>query len=231
MVPRRLSNRRRARNAACRHVIALTPGVPFRMDSLEVNKAIASVLVAGIAFMAATLVADGLVHPTQLKQSAIHVDVATPAPPASAAPAAPEQPFAQMLATADEKAGDELAHKVCAVCHTFNEGGKAGVGPNLYGIIGAPHAHMAGYDYSDAIKSKKGPWTYDELNEWLTKPSAYAPGTKMSFPGFSSEKQRAEVVSFLRTLSAHPEPLPPATAAPEPKPAAPSAEGTAAPAK
>jgi cytochrome c len=180
------------------------------MDSMEVNKAIASVLVAGIAFMAASLVADGLVHPTRLKQAAIQVEL--PKEPGAAPAAAPEPPIAALLASADVKAGEKIASTVCAACHSFDEGGKAGIGPNLYGVLGGPHAHMAGFDYSSALKSKQGPWTYDELNAWLTKPSAYAPGTKMTFAGLSSEKQRADVIAYLRTLSKNPEPLPPVPA-------------------
>jgi len=100
----------------------------------------------------------------------------------------------------------------CIACHSFNEGGKAGVGPNLYGVVGAPHGHMAGYAYSAALKGKEGPWTYDEMNQWLKKPSAYAPGTKMSFAGLSDAKARANVIAYLRSLSPNPEPLPQAAA-------------------
>jgi cytochrome c len=213
MVPRNLRGRAAAGNAPALSPavsIALSFGVPHCMDSMEVNKAIASVLVAGIAFMVSTLIADGLVHPTRLEHSAIKVEgvpsAATPSAPA------PEQPIAALLASADVKEGESIAHKVCAACHTFEEGGKAGVGPNLYGVVGAPHGHMQGFDYSSALKGKQGPWTYDALNEWLKKPSAYAPGTKMTFPGLSSEKQRADVIAYLRTLSHNPEPLPPVPA-------------------
>ena len=187
------------------------------MDSMEVNKAIASVLTAGIAFMMASLVADGLVHPTPLKQSAIQVELPAAAGAPAAAPAA-EPPIGPLIVSADVAAGDKLVHQVCAACHTFNDGGKAGVGPNLYGVVGGPHAHMQGFDYSSALKGKQGPWTYDALNEWLTKPSAYAPGTKMTFAGLPSEKQRADVIAYLRTLSGAPVPLP-------------TAGGDAAPAK
>ncbi len=190
------------------------------MDSLEVNKAIAAVLVAGIAYMAATIISDGLVNPTELKKSAIQVEVASTAAEGPAK-AAPETPLPVLLASADEKAGDAYAHKVCAACHTFGEGQPAGLGPNLYGVLGGPHAHMAGFDYSSALKDKKGPWTYDALNEWLTKPSAYAPGTKMTFAGISSAKDRANVIAYLRSLSKTPEPLP-AVPAPPAAPAAPA---------
>jgi cytochrome c2 len=78
-------------------------------------------------------------------------------------------PIAPLLATADPAAGESYAKKVCAQCHSLNEGGKAIIGPNLYGVVGGPHAHMPGFNYSDAMKAKQGPWTYDELFAWLTK--------------------------------------------------------------
>ncbi|MEJ1977912.1 MAG: hypothetical protein WDN49_19200 [Acetobacteraceae bacterium] len=83
-------------------------------------------------------------------------------------------------------------------------------------MVGGPHAHMQGYDYSPALKAKAGPWTFDELNAWLTQPSAYAPGTKMGFAGISNDKTRANVIDYLHTLSHTPEalPAPPAAATP-----------------
>jgi cytochrome c len=88
---------------------------------------------------------------------------------------------------------------------------------------------MEGFNYSSALKSKQGPWTYAELNEWLYKPSAYAPGTRMSYAGLPNAQMRANVIDYLRTLSDHPEPLPAdasaaggaaGTSAPTPPPAA-----------
>lgn len=198
------------------------------MDSLEANKVIASVLVAGVAFMVATMVADNVVHPTRLEKTAIAIEM--PKPASATAKKAPETPLPVLLASADVKKGDEFAHKVCVACHTLNEGQPAGLGPNLYGIVGDPHAHMKGYDYSNAIKSKKGKWTFAALNEWLTSPAAYAPGTKMTYAGISNPQTRADVIAYLRTLSKNPEPLPKVTAAMTAPAKAPAAAGGAAPA-
>jgi cytochrome c len=191
------------------------------MDSMEVNKLAAAVLTAGIAFMVAGLVGENLVHPKRLQTTAIKIDMPTAAgSPAAAAPPA-DPPVALLLASADPGTGETITKQQgCVACHTFTNGGKAGIGPNLYGVVGGPHAHMQGYEYSAALKAKAGPWTYDELYEWLKKPSAYAPGTKMSYAGLADPKKRADVIDYLRTLAASPEALPPATGSAAAAPAA-----------
>src|SRR3546814_5392999 len=55
----------------------------------------------------------------------------------SGAPAQEEEvlePITPLFAAADPAAGEQLASRQCATCHTFNEGGAARVGPNLYDI-------------------------------------------------------------------------------------------------
>jgi cytochrome c len=204
------------------------------MDSMEVNKGIAAVLVAGIAFMGATLLSDALVHPVLLEKPAIAIKGA--AGESDQAPKA-DPPVEALLQTADPKKGEAITQRLCVSCHTFNEGGRAGVGPNLYGVVGGPHGHMQGFDYSNALKSKQGPWTFDELYQWIKSPSTYAPGTKMTFAGLANPEQRAEVIAYLNSNSAHPLPLPPppaaapaaATAPAGAKPGATPGAGTPAP--
>ena len=182
------------------------------MNSLELNKVFAAVLTAGITFMVAGQVGKILVHGEKPHESAILIGDPSGGAPAGGAPAAPAgpEPISGLLASADVEAGQQIAARNCGACHSFNQGGKAGIGPNLYGIVGAPHGHAEGFNYSAAIKGKAGPWNYDELNAWLYKPATYAPGTRMAYAGLANTQQRANVVAYLRSLSPNPAPLPPA---------------------
>lgn len=194
------------------------------MNSLEINKGFAAVLVAGMSFLGAGLIADALVHPARLEHSAIKVQgVAAEAASAPAAVEQPDPPVAALLASADPAKGETDVKRLCSSCHTFVQGGKAGVGPNLYGVVGDKHGHMEGFSYSSALLAKSGPWTFDELYAWLKSPRTYAPGTKMSFAGLASAPERADIIAYLNKNSDHPEKLPAAPAV------APAAAKTAAP--
>ena len=109
--------------------------------------------------------------------------------------------------------------------------GPAGIGPNLYGVVGGPHDHMPGFSYSDAMQKTSGQkWDWDELNTWLTNPKAYVPGTKMAFAGIAKPEERAAVIGYLNSKSDHPLPLPPVPAEAAAPAAAPAVAGAATPA-
>jgi cytochrome c len=179
------------------------------MDTMQVNKAVAAVLLSGIAFFLAGRVSYLLVPEHTLEKSAIKIETEAAAPAAAAAPAQPEEPLPVLLAKADAAAGQKATMKLgCVACHSFAEGGKNGVGPNLYNVVGHATASHDGFVYSAALKGKGGDWSYDNLDAWLTKPGAYAVGTKMTFAGIADAKTRADVIAYLRSLSAAPVPLP-----------------------
>ncbi|CAH2601003.1 Cytochrome c family protein [Rhodovastum atsumiense] len=177
------------------------------MDTRDINKGLAAILVSGIAFLTTGLVGDLLVRPRTLKEPAIKIEPpAPPPPPAAKQEAQPSLPA--LLAKANPTAGAMFGKLACGICHTFDEGGKAGVGPNLYDVVGGPRAHMQGFAYSDGLKAKGGEWTYEALDAWLAKPADVVPGTKMAFGGISKPEQRADVIVWLRSLSHDPKPLP-----------------------
>ena len=121
--------------------------------------------------------------------------------------AAAAVPIDRLLASASVERGAEIA-KQCQACHNVEEGQGPKIGPDLYNVVGRKIASVPGFNYSSALKSKNGTWDFNALNTWLTKPSAYAPGTAMTFAGLSNDKQRANLIAYLDTLSKNPVPLP-----------------------
>jgi cytochrome c len=131
--------------------------------------------------------------------------------------AAAEQPIEVYLAKADPAKGAEVFKK-CAACHNADKGGANQLGPNLWGVLGEPIGQGKGFAFSDALAKKGGTWNWDNLNQWLTSPKAFAPGTKMTFAGLGNPQDRANVIAYLNQQSDAPKPLPAAPAAAPAKP-------------
>jgi len=114
---------------------------------------------------------------------------------------------ASLLSDASADAGKSVFKK-CAACHTVNDGGKNGQGPNLWEIVGRARAGVEGFKYSKAMQEKAGEWDYQSLAEFLHKPNAWLKGTKMRFVGVKSDKDLANMLAYLQSLSAAPKPFP-----------------------
>jgi cytochrome c len=173
------------------------------MANLEGNKIIAAVLTAGVTFGVAGVIGGLLVHPKRPHEAAISIGGGSAAPAAAAAPAAPAlEPITPLLAAANAQNGQQVAQRQCAACHSFNEGGRNGVGPNLHGIVGAMHAAKDGFNYSAANRALAGkPWGYEELNAFIAAPARAMPGTRMGYAGLSNTQQRADLIAYLRSIS------------------------------
>jgi cytochrome c len=207
------------------------------MDSFEFNKIAGAVLATALGVMALSIVSEIVFHPAEAEQPAYVVAGVEPTGDehggAAGEPASDLPPIAVRLATADITAGERSMAK-CKACHTFEDGNtRRTPGPNLYGIVGAPVAHLEGFSYSAAMMEKHDEgqtWTFEYLDEYLFAPRTVIPGTAMTFAGLKRDDERTNVIAYLRTLSNSPVPLPevPTAAAPETEsPAAP--EGVAAP--
>jgi len=179
----------------------------FAMDNMEFNKIFAALLIAGIIASLSGFVSHKLSHPHDLEENAYKIEVAESASAgAVAGPVGPE-PVLGLIATADIGRGEQIA-KACAACHSFNKGGANGIGPNLYAIVNADKAHIAGFAYSKTLAEMDGAWGYDSLNKFLWRPKAYVPGTKMNYVGLRKPEDRASVIAWLRTLADSPAALP-----------------------
>ena len=179
-----------------------------RLDSFEFNKIIAAILIALLIVKAADLISDRLIEPKMLKDNAYKIAGVSPTAekPPEVAKKGPA-PLEPLLAAASVQQG-ETVFKKCASCHTIDKGGANRIGPNLYGIVGAPKAKRVGYTYSSAMGKSEGTWTLDDLNDYLYSPRDFVPGTKMSFAGIKDDKERVDLIAYMMKESDSPMPIP-----------------------
>ena len=102
-----------------------------------------------------------------------------------------------MFADANADAG-KAVFKKCTSCHTVNDGGKNGTGPNLWGVVGRDRGATSGFKYSKAMTAKGGAWDYASLAEFIYKPNAWLKGTKMAFAGLKDPQDRKDLIAFLK---------------------------------
>jgi cytochrome c len=89
------------------------------------------------------------------------------------------------------------AFDVCTSCHSYQQNEPLLEGPPLWGVVGRKVASVEGYEYSAALKAIGGAWDRARLDQFLTNPKVFAPGTKMDMGGVRNAAGRAEVLDFL----------------------------------
>ncbi|MEO9526912.1 c-type cytochrome [Roseibium sp.] len=98
----------------------------------------------------------------------------------------------------------EQVFRACKSCHQVGAEARSGVGPHLDGLFGRQAGVLDGFKYSGAMK-KLGQdglvWNDFTLDQYLEKPRAYVPGTRMSYRGMASEGDRSDVIAYLKALS------------------------------
>lgn len=199
------------------------------------NTAAGWALFAGIIALGSTIVTGEYFKAHHVEKGGYHVEDATGGD--ETAVAKPTD-----FSAGDPAKGAELFKGKCTSCHTITPGGANGIGPNLHGVMGKKHAHIAGFAYSSNLVAKPGSWDWVAMDEWLKSPKRYVEGTKMNFAGLSSPEDRASLIRYINeqgsNLAVPPPPAAEAAAAPEAaapaadaKAEAPAADAKAAPAK
>ena len=181
------------------------------MSGLEVNKILASIILALIVVIAIGHIGDFIVDvdSTEIQQTAYKIEIPESVKDVSGSDSKEEvtEPISLLLASASVDKGQKIFKK-CSACHTYNKEGANKVGPNLWNLINSPKANVEGFAYSKELAEFGGQWGYEELAQFLYKPKEYIKGTKMNFGGLKKVQDRANLVLFLREQSDNPAPLP-----------------------
>ncbi len=179
------------------------------MDSFEINKIVAAVLMVALLVIGISKLSNFIFHVEKPKTPGYVVEVAQATTVSSSTEKAVEEKIdiAALMAMGDVALGEKVFKK-CAACHSIVKGGKNNIGPALYNVVGRKTGAVTDYKYSKALASFEKEWTFEELNGYLIKPAKWIKGTKMAFAGLRKEKDRASVIKYLNQNSDSPVPLP-----------------------
>ena len=180
------------------------------MDSFEINKIVAAVLMVALLVIGIGKLSDIIFHVEKPKSPGYVVKVeeaVTASSQLSSETAEEKIDMVALMALGDLSTGEKVFKK-CAACHSIVKGGKNNIGPALYNVVGRQVGSISDYKYSKALSGYGKEWTFEELNGYLIKPAKWIKGTKMAFAGLRKEKDRASVIKYLNQSSDNPLPLP-----------------------
>ena len=179
------------------------------MDSFELNKIIAAVLMVALLVIGIGKLSDIIFHVEKPETPGYAVDIeqTITANTSSVETVEEKIDIAALMAMGDIAVGEKVFKK-CAACHSIVKGGKNNIGPALYNVVGRKIGVVSDYKYSKALSGYGKEWTFEELNGYLIKPAKWIKGTKMAFAGLRKEKDRASVILYLNQNSDNPLTLP-----------------------
>ena len=178
------------------------------MDSFELNKIIAAILLVALLLIGIGKFSDIIFHVEKPKTPGYAVEVRQATVTTLTETEVEEKiDIVALLAMGDIVSGEKIFKK-CAGCHSIVRGGKNKIGPALYNVVGRKVGGVVDYKYSKALAAYDKEWNFEELNGFLTKPSKWVKGTKMAYAGLRKEKDRASVIKYLNQNSDNPIPLP-----------------------
>ena len=179
------------------------------MDSFEINKIVASILLVALLIIGITKISNIIFHVEKPKSPGYEVEVeqAVASTETNSTDTVAIVDIAALMAMGDIETGEKVFKK-CAACHSIVKGGKNKIGPALYNVVGRKVGGVNDYKYSKALAAYDKNWTFEELNGFLIKPAKHIKGTKMAYAGLRKEKDRASVILYLNKFGDNPIPLP-----------------------
>ena len=179
------------------------------MDSFEINKIVAAVLMVALLVIGIGKISDVVFHVDKPETPGYAVEVEKVAISSATEVKVAENKvdISALMAMGDAISGEKIFKK-CAACHSIVKDGKNKIGPALYNVVGRQVGGVSDYKYSKALAGYEKSWTFEELNGFLLKPAKWIKGTKMAYAGLRKEEDRASVIKYLNQNSDSPKPLP-----------------------
>ena len=172
------------------------------MDSFEINKIIAAIILVVAIVIGLDKISDGIFQVNKPEKPGYKVEVVA-ASTSSSSSVSEKIDIAALMAQGDLDHGKKVFKK-CAACHSITEGGGNKIGPALYNVVGRAVGGVSDYKYSKSLMSYSKNWTFEELNGFLIKPATWIKGTKMAYAGLKKAEDRAAVILYMNENTNNP---------------------------
>jgi len=174
------------------------------------NKIIVSIVFAVILIVGINKIADSIYYVEKPEKSAYQIESVTTVASTTTSETKSENSgtgnIMALFASASAAEGAKIFSK-CKACHSIAKGGGNKIGPALWGVLGRKAGSLSDYKYSKAMIAYGKPWSFEEMDGFLAKPKEWIKGTKMSYAGLKSAKDRASLILYMNENTDSPLPL------------------------
>ena len=138
------------------------------MDSFELNKIIAAVLMVALLVIGLNKISNGIFHVEKPEKPGYKVEVEArlTASSSNTTETAEKIDIAALMSLGDITHGKKVFKK-CAACHSVVKGGGNKIGPALYNVVGRKVGAISDYKYSKALVAYDKEWTFEELRPYM----------------------------------------------------------------
>jgi len=171
------------------------------------NKIIVSAVFAIILILGINKVEDLIFYVEKPEKSAYQIANLTTVASTTTSETSSETGNIMTLFASTSAAHGAKVFKKCAACHSIAQGGTNKIGPALWNVLGRKAGSVSDYKYSKAMLAYGKPWSFEEMDGFLTKPKNWIKGTKMSFAGLKNAKDRAAVILYMNENTENPLPV------------------------